>query len=463
MKKLESSLKNMVIVLTAITVIATGLLAYVNQLTAGPIAEANAKALSDAIAVVVPGFDNNPAEAPETIELDGATYKIYKATKGGEFIGAAVESSANGFGGALSVLVGFDKEGNIIDYSLLSHAETPGLGSKAADWFKKGAKGDITGMNPGQGALVVNKDGGQIDAITASTITTRAFLKAVNNAYAAYSGQNVDGASGATQQVSETVAENATACDAQCEGNEACKQVCDSTACKTVCSDKCDPANCDKADCKKVECPKQDCKNKKIRKEQTMNNFKVLMNGIVKENPTFVLLLGMCPTLGTTSSAINGMGMGLATAFVLICSNVVISAIKNLIPDMVRIPAFVVVIASFVTLLQMIMQAYVPALYATLGLFIPLIVVNCILLGRAEAFAAKNGPVPSFFDGLGMGLGFTLALTILGGVREFLGTGKLFDITIMPEQYGMLIFVLAPGAFIALGYLIAIVNKLKKA
>lgn len=174
-----------------------------------------------------------------------------------------------------------------------------------------------------------------------------------------------------------------------------------------------------------------------------MNNFKVLMNGIVKENPTFVLLLGMCPTLGTTSSAINGMGMGLATAFVLICSNVVISAIKNLIPDMVRIPAFVVVIASFVTLLQMIMQAYVPALYATLGLFIPLIVVNCILLGRAEAFAAKNGPVPSFFDGLGMGLGFTLALTILGGVREFLGTGKLFDITIMPEQYGMLIFVLA--------------------
>ena len=194
-----------------------------------------------------------------------------------------------------------------------------------------------------------------------------------------------------------------------------------------------------------------------------MNNFKVLMNGIVKENPTFVLLLGMCPTLGTTSSAINGMGMGLATAFVLICSNVVISAIKNLIPDMVRIPAFVVVIASFVTLLQMIMQAYVPALYATLGLFIPLIVVNCILLGRAEAFAAKNGPVPSFFDGLGMGLGFTLALTIRGGVREFLGTGKLFDITIMPEQYGMLIFVLAPGAFIALGYLIAIVNKLKKA
>ena len=194
-----------------------------------------------------------------------------------------------------------------------------------------------------------------------------------------------------------------------------------------------------------------------------MNNFKVLMNGIVKENPTFVLLLGMCPTLGTTSSAINGLGMGLATMFVLICSNVVISSIKKIVPDMVRIPVFIVVIASFVTVLQMLMQAYVPALYATLGLFIPLIVVNCILLGRAEAFAAKNNPLSSFFDGLGMGLGFTMALTLLGGVREFLGTGKIFDFAILPEQYGMLIFVLAPGAFIVLGYLIAIVNRLKKA
>lgn len=194
-----------------------------------------------------------------------------------------------------------------------------------------------------------------------------------------------------------------------------------------------------------------------------MNHFKVLMNGIIKENPTFVLLLGMCPTLGTTSSAINGMGMGLATMFVLICSNVVISSIKRIVPDMVRIPVFIVVIASFVTVLQMLMQAYVPALYATLGLFIPLIVVNCILLGRAEAFAAKNSPLASFFDGLGMGLGFTIALTLLGGIREFLGTGKLFDITIMPEQYGMLVFVLAPGAFIVLGYLIAIVNRMKKA
>lgn len=194
-----------------------------------------------------------------------------------------------------------------------------------------------------------------------------------------------------------------------------------------------------------------------------MNNFKILMNGMIKENPTFVLLLGMCPTLGTTSSAINGMSMGLATMFVLVCSNVAISSIKNLVPDMVRIPIFVVVIATFVTVLQMVMQAYVPALYATLGLFIPLIVVNCILLGRAEAFACKHGPVPSLFDGLGIGLGFTIALTLLGGVRELLGTGKLFNIAILPEQYGMLAFVLAPGAFIALGYLIAIVNRLRKA
>ena len=193
-----------------------------------------------------------------------------------------------------------------------------------------------------------------------------------------------------------------------------------------------------------------------------MNSFKVLMNGIIKENPTFVLLLGMCPTLGTTSSALNGMSMGLATTFVLICSNVVISLIKNLIPDTVRIPAFIVVIASFVTALQMIMQAFAPDIYASLGLFIPLIVVNCIILGRAEAFASKHGVVPSFFDGLGMGLGFTLALTILGAIRELLGTGKLFGMTLWPEDYGMLMFVLAPGAFLVLGYLIAIVNKIRK-
>ena len=190
---------------------------------------------------------------------------------------------------------------------------------------------------------------------------------------------------------------------------------------------------------------------------------KIFMNGIIDENPTFRMVLGMCPTLAITTAASNGIGMGLAVTFVLIFSNLVISLLRKAIPDQIRIPAFIVVIATFVTIVEMTMNAYVPALADSLGIFIPLIVVNCILLGRAEAFAAKNGPVPSFFDGLGMGLGFTLALTILGGVREFLGTGKLFDIAIMPEQYGMLIFVLAPGAFIALGYLIAIVNKLKKA
>lgn len=194
-----------------------------------------------------------------------------------------------------------------------------------------------------------------------------------------------------------------------------------------------------------------------------MNNLKVLMNGIIKENPTFVLLLGMCPTLGTTSSALNGMSMGLATTFVLICSNIVISALKKLIPDMVRIPGYIVVIATFVTVVQMVMEAYVPALYASLGLFIPLIVVNCIVLGRAEAFAAKNGIIPSAFDGIGIGLGFTIALTLLGSCRELLGTGKLFGLSLMPEEYGSLVFVLAPGAFIVLGYLVAIVNKLRKA
>jgi Na+-translocating ferredoxin:NAD+ oxidoreductase subunit E len=188
----------------------------------------------------------------------------------------------------------------------------------------------------------------------------------------------------------------------------------------------------------------------------------ILLNGIIKENPTFVLLLGMCPTLGTTTSAANGLGMGLATLFVLACSNAATSALRNLIPDKVRIPTFIVVIATFVTLLEMLMKAYVPALYASLGLFIPLIVVNCIVLARAEAFASKNTVFDSTLDGVGIGMGFTLALTLLGSVRELLGTGKLFNLTIFPENYGILIFVLAPGAFIALGYLIALINRLNR-
>ena len=191
--------------------------------------------------------------------------------------------------------------------------------------------------------------------------------------------------------------------------------------------------------------------------------LKILLNGIIKENPTFVLLLGMCPTLATTTSAINGLSMGLATMFVLICSNIVISMIKNLTPDKVRIPVFVVVIASFVTILQMCLKAYLPEINKSLGLFIPLIVVNCIILGRAEAFACKNGPVASFFDGIGIGLGFTLGLTLLGTVRELFGAGSVFGLTLLPETYNVLLFILPPGAFISLGYLIAIINKLKKA
>ena len=193
-----------------------------------------------------------------------------------------------------------------------------------------------------------------------------------------------------------------------------------------------------------------------------MNNWKILVNGIVKENPTFVLLLGMCPTLGTTSSAINGMSMGLATMCVLILSNFIIALIKKLIPDAVRIPSYIVVIASLVTVLQMVIKAYAPDIDKSLGLFIPLIVVNCIILGRAESFAAKNGAIASIFDGIGIGLGFTIALTCLGAVRELLGTGAIFGQTLWSESYGMLMFVLAPGAFLALGYLIVLFNKYVK-
>ncbi|MCQ2083503.1 MAG: electron transport complex subunit E [Bacteroidaceae bacterium] len=193
-----------------------------------------------------------------------------------------------------------------------------------------------------------------------------------------------------------------------------------------------------------------------------MKYFKTITDGIFKGNPTFVLLLGMCPTLATTSSAMNGLGMGVATMFVLICSNAFISLLKNLIPDGVRIPCYIVVIASFVTILQMLIQAYLPELYRTLGIFIPLIVVNCIILGRAEAFAAKNNVLASLCDGLGTGLGFTLALTLLGMIREFFGKGTFFGTEILPSSCNMLLFVLAPGAFITLGLLIAVVNSIRK-
>ncbi|MEG1498973.1 MAG: electron transport complex subunit E [Bacteroidales bacterium] len=190
-----------------------------------------------------------------------------------------------------------------------------------------------------------------------------------------------------------------------------------------------------------------------------INQWKNFSKGLLKENPVLVLLLGMCPTLGVTSSAINGLGMGLATTFVLILSNVIISLVKNQIPDKVRIPCFIVIIASFVTMVELLMKAYVPTIYHQLGLFIPLIVVNCIVLGRAEAFAAKNNVLSSFFDGFGMGLGFTLALTLLGSIREILGNASLFNFKFIPTD-GILIFVLAPGAFIVLGFLIATIRHL---
>lgn len=192
-----------------------------------------------------------------------------------------------------------------------------------------------------------------------------------------------------------------------------------------------------------------------------MNQWNNFSKGLIKENAVLVLFLGLCPTLGVTSSAINGLGMGLATTFVLVMSNLVVSLVKNMIPDKVRIPAFIVIIAAFVTVVELVMRAYIPSLFDALGLFIPLIVVNCVVLGRAEAFASKNNIVSSVIDGLGMGVGFALALTVLGGVREILGSGSIFGFSFL-EGDGMLLFILPPGAFLALGYLIVLANKLKE-
>ena len=187
-----------------------------------------------------------------------------------------------------------------------------------------------------------------------------------------------------------------------------------------------------------------------------------LYNGIIKENPTFVLTLGMCPTLAVTTSAVNGLGMGLTTAAVLALSNLFISILRKVIPDKVRIPAFIVIVASFVTMVQLLLEAYMPSLNASLGIYIPLIVVNCIILGRAESYAYHNPPIASFFDGVGMGLGFTLALTLLGIFREFIGSGTFFGIRVIPEEYGVTIFVLAPGAFFVLAALVAVQNYIKE-
>ena len=191
-------------------------------------------------------------------------------------------------------------------------------------------------------------------------------------------------------------------------------------------------------------------------------NLKLLYNGIVKENPSLILMLGMCPTLAVTKSASNGLGMGLSTMAVLVFANLLISLLRKIIPDAVRLPAFIVVVASLVTVVEMVTQAYLPALYESLGLYIPLIVVNCIILGRAEAFASKNGPVASIFDGLGMGLGFTIALVILGFLREFIGAGTAFGVQVLPESYpGVGIFTSAPGAFLVMAFVVAVMNKLR--
>jgi electron transport complex protein RnfE len=193
-----------------------------------------------------------------------------------------------------------------------------------------------------------------------------------------------------------------------------------------------------------------------------MGNLKYLTNGLLKENPTFVIVLGTCPTLAITTAAINGLGMGAATTFVLVFSNLIISLLKNYIPDKVRIAAFIVVIATFVTIVDLVMKAYTPDLYKALGIFIPLIVVNCIILGRAEAFAQKNRVLPSVLDGLGMGLGFTLAITLMGSIREILGNGSLFNVRLMdPNTNTILLFILPPGAFVTYGFLIAIMNRVK--
>lgn len=193
-----------------------------------------------------------------------------------------------------------------------------------------------------------------------------------------------------------------------------------------------------------------------------MKNFSFFTDGLVKQNPTFVLVLGTCPTLAITTAAINGIGMGAATTFVLVFSNLMIAALKNVIPDKVRIAAFILIIATFVTVVDLVMKAYTPDLYKTLGIFIPLIVVNCIILGRAEAFAQKNGVMPSILDGLGMGIGFTLAITLIASIREILGNGSIFDLKLVSDNSStILLFILPPGAFLTYGYLIAVMNRLK--
>ena len=421
---MKSTLVNMVAVLFTITLVASAGVGYVNMITVGPIAEAKAAATQSALRAVLPPFDRT-----ETTELtlDELPVAVHTARSGEAVVGYAVETaSKNGFSGMIRMVVGFDATGRVLNVNVLEQNETPGLGTKMADEGNP-LFASFEGRNPGEMKLAVKKDGGDVDALTAATISSRAYVDAMARAYAAY------------KQIAEGVAPAAsdTASGATATGGDAAAAV--------------------------IRLRVRPHKRAiTLRKEEIMNKLQLILKGIVKENPTFVLVLGMCPTLGTTTSAANGFGMGVATMAVLILSNIVISLIKNFIPDKVRIPAFIVVIASFVTIVQMLMQAFVPALYATLGVFIPLIVVNCIILGRAEAFASKNNAFDSALDGLGIGLGFTLSLTVIGTIRELLGSGAVFGYSLGTADYMPLVFVLAPGGFLVLGYLMVVFNKLAK-
>lgn len=421
---MKSTLVNMVAVLFTITLVASAGVGYVNMITVGPIAEAKAAATQSALRAVLPSFDRT-----ETTELtlDELPVAVHTARSGEAVVGYAVETaSKNGFSGMIRMVVGFDATGRVLNVNVLEQNETPGLGTKMADEGNP-LFASFEGRNPGEMKLAVKKDGGDVDALTAATISSRAYVDAMARAYAAYKQI----AEGVAPAASDT-ASGATATAAMLRPRPIRLRVRPHKRAIT------------------------------LRKEETMNKLQLILKGIVKENPTFVLVLGMCPTLGTTTSAANGFGMGVATMAVLILSNIVISLIKNFIPDKVRIPAFIVVIASFVTIVQMLMQAFVPALYATLGVFIPLIVVNCIILGRAEAFASKNNAFDSALDGLGIGLGFTLSLTVIGTIRELLGSGAVFGYSLGTADYMPLVFVLAPGGFLVLGYLMVVFNKLAK-
>ncbi len=420
---MKSTLVNMVAVLFTITLVASAGVGYVNMITVGPIAEAKAAATQSALRAVLPPFDRT-----ETTELtlDELPVAVHTARSGEAVVGYAVETaSKNGFSGMIRMVVGFDATGRVLNVNVLEQNETPGLGTKMADEGNP-LFASFEGRNPGEMKLAVKKDGGDVDALTAATIreptstpwrapmppTSRLRKGLLRPLPIRLQGLRRRAAMLRPRPIRLRVRPHKRAIT--------------------------------------------------LRKEETMNKLQLILKGIVKENPTFVLVLGMCPTLGTTTSAANGFGMGVATMAVLILSNIVISLIKNFIPDKVRIPAFIVVIASFVTIVQMLMQAFVPALYATLGVFIPLIVVNCIILGRAEAFASKNNAFDSALDGLGIGLGFTLSLTVIGTIRELLGSGAVFGYSLGTADYMPLVFVLAPGGFLVLGYLMVVFNKLAK-